>query len=179
MEEHHGDVHVKWRKIMNKITLISDKDLSGISIVACCNEKAIERNKELGHIKEVDLQGYIGHKFTYEISDTCKYYNPRLNMIRELIACLYSLEGCCCGGLCHIVTDDNNFRDEDLKCIINECDKEENKDRVEVPLCKLICEEMLKISIQERSLLFNSYYAEILCDKNCKICEVEKGKMID
>ena len=52
--------------------------------------------------------------------------------------------------------------------------KEENQDREEIGIAKLICEELLKLSIQERALLFSSYYS-YRCDGNCKNCPIEKG----
>lgn len=170
------------------LILVSNKDISKIAITACCNEKEADKEmKEQPYMKykrTVHVEGYNGEKFDYDIQDTCKYFTPRLNMIRELIACLYSLEGCACGGLCHIVTDDNNFRDSDLQWVIEECDKEENKDRIEAPLCKLICSEMLKLSMQERALLYSSYYVDVLCDRLCNdkscqgMCEIERGEAI-
>ena len=167
---------------MDKIYLVTDildGELEEDHVVAyrrsedAVEEISDENNK---YVVPCIVKGFE-HGFEYEISNTCDYYVPKLNMIRNLISCLYDLEGCCTGGLCHIVTDDNNITDSDLKFVIAECDKD--PERLEAPLCKLICEEMLKLSIQQRALLFSSYYTDILCDHNCEVCEIEKGKIIE
>lgn len=141
---------------------------------------AKKESKERGDLDIIDsfiIKGYKGSDFDYPLFDECKYFVPRLNTIRELIACLYSLEGCACGGICHIVTDDNNFDDNDLDFVLKECDKEENQDREEIGLAKLICTELKKLSIQQRAMLFNSYYTSALCDKNCEECPINKGEL--
>lgn len=142
------------------------------------NEKLAEKEaKERGDLSIIDsfeIKGYRGDNFELEIYDDCKYYIPRLNTIRELIACLYNLEGCCTGGLAHIITDDDNIEDHHIKFVLEECEK--NKDKEEAGLVKLICEELLKLSIQQRVLLFSSYYS-YFCDKDCARCAIQQGNM--
>lgn len=167
---------------MNKITIITNKPLTDdTQIIGYFKEsdaeKEMSNDKEMKYKYSCTVNGYVGDDYSYEITDICKYYNPKLNMIRHLITCLYELDGCVCGGLCHIVTDDNNIDDDDLTFVIGECIKE--PDRLESGLCKLICEELLKLSMQQRALVFSSYYADVLCDHDCKICEIEQGKIIE
>lgn len=103
----------------------------------------------------------------------CKFYNKHLETIKEYISCLYELEGCNCGGICHIITDDNNIRDCDMEWVLNECEKDENKDREEIELAKLICKELLKLTVQERVLLFTYMdYYYVVCDKLCDKCNI-------
>lgn len=83
-----------------------------------------------------------------------KYYHPKFQIVANLIEILYSLNDCCCGGCCHIVTDDNNIRDSDLKFVINYCN--ENKDKIDCELSRTICEIMLQMSIEQRVVLFYS-----------------------
>lgn len=139
-------------------------------------KESIERG-DLGIIDPFDIKGYRGGNFNIPFIDDCKYFIPRLNTIRELISCLYSLEGCACGGICHIVTDDNNFDDDDLDFVLKECEKEENQDREEIGLAKLICSELKKLSIQQRAIIFNSYYTSALCDNNCDECPINRGEI--
>lgn len=83
----------------------------------------------------------------------CKYYHPHMETIKEYVYCLYSLEGCNCGGMLHILLDDNNINDDDiiycLKEFLSHPEREESKIGV------LICEEYLKLSIEQRILLIN------------------------
>lgn len=51
----------------------------------------------------------------------CKYYNKHLETIREYIGCLYELEGCCAGGMLHILFDDDNIDDDDIAWCLREC----------------------------------------------------------
>lgn len=140
--------------------------------------KERDERRDLSIIDTFEVKGYNGDKWSVEIQEDCPYYNPHLNTIRELISCLYNLEGCCTGGLAHIVTDDNNIEDHHIQFVLDECNKEENKNREEVGLVKLICEELLKLSINERILLFMSYYRYIFCsDNDCKNCPVYKGEV--
>ena len=147
------------------------------------NEKlAKQEAEERGDLSVIDsfiLKGYNGTDYLNDINDNCKYFCSKLNTIRELISCLYSLEGCCTGGIAHIITDDNNINDSSIEFVLKECDKEENKDREECGLVKLICEELLKLSIQQRALLFSSYYTYLNCNKYCRNCPIEKGDIKD
>lgn len=142
-------------------------------------EKERDERSDLEIIDSFNIKGYNGDRWDFPIQPECKYYNPHLNTIRELISCLYSLEGCCCGGLAHIVTDDNNIEDRHIEWVIKYCDEEENKNRTEAGLVKLICQELLKLSMQQRVLLFKAFDAFVLCDKNCEICSVHKGEYYD
>ena len=152
-----------------------------------CKVTGIYANKELaendrklrGDLNIIDtftVEGYRGDEFNYPLNNECKYYNPHLETIRELISCLYCLEGCCCGGLAHIITDDNNLEDHHIEWVLKYCDEDENKERTERGLVKLICEELLKISIQERVLLFKSFDLFYYCDDNCENCPIHKGE---
>ena len=138
-------------------------------------EKEISKSGDILGADTFEIKGYNGYKWDYPLDEDCKYYKPHMNTIRELISCLYQLEGCCCGGLAHIVTDDNNIEDHFLKWVLEQCDEEENKDRTERGLVKLICEELLQLSIQERVYLFSHYYHTVMCGKKCCKCHIAKG----
>ena len=146
------------------------------------NSKLAEKERyERGDLSVIDIfeiKGCNAEAYTCPLYITdCKHYKPHLETIRELISCLYNLDGCACGGLAHIVTDDNNIDDDDLQWVLEYCDREENKDRTERGLVKLICEELLKLSMPERVLLFSSYYSLAICDKNCDTCPINKGNL--
>jgi hypothetical protein len=120
-----------------------------------------------------------GGMFEYSITTDCKHYTPHMETVRILISSLYELEGCACGGIAHVVLDDDNFDDSTIKFVLDECSKEENQDLEEVGLAKLIMEELLKLSIQQRALLYSGYYAPPMCDLNCDQCSIEHGKLYE
>lgn len=115
---------------------------------------------------------------------TCKYntpeMKPKLQAIVIMIHALYEMDGCSCGGICHIVTDDDNFDDHSLNVVISECHKKENQDRPEIELAEAICLALKKLSLQERALVFSSFYTGSLCDNDhkCEGCWIERGENI-
>ena len=89
-----------------------------------------------------------------------KYYHPKFKIVADMIHILYSLDGCTCGGNCHIVTDDNNIRNSDLEFVIKYCD--ENKDSIDCELSRTICEILLQMTIEQRIILFYSLETDIM-----------------
>lgn len=91
----------------------------------------------------------------------CKYYDKHLDTIREYISSLYNLEGCGSGGLLHILLDDDNYDDDDIAFCLKECllhpEREESK------LGQLICQEYLKLSMEQRRLLCSTYIGHWSC----------------
>lgn len=81
-------------------------------------------------------------------------WNKKFYLVRELISLLYRLDGCVCGGLCHIVTDDDNIDDDSLDYIIEYCDREENKGRIDKEVSKMICVILKDMTFTQRSILF-------------------------
>lgn len=80
-------------------------------------------------------------------------YNPKMQIIVELIHLLYDLPECGAGGCCHIVTDDDNIDDDDLKWVIEYCQKDDN-DHIDKELSRTICELLLQLSHEQRICLF-------------------------
>lgn len=111
--------------------------------------------------------------------DTCKYYDKHLEIIRKYIDCLYSLENCGSGGILHILTDDDNVDDDDIAYCLSECLR--HPEREESGIGKLICEEYLKLPIQKRRLLTNTYIEHWSCMNggNCKDCFIEIGEDLE
>ena len=109
----------------------------------------------------------------------CKYYIRRIDTIRAYIGCLYRMHdgAFCTGGLLHIVTDDGNLEDHNIWWCLEECNKHPEREDSEIG--KLICNELLKLNIEQRRLV---YYGDavvgIFCDsygecKQCPICNEE------
>jgi len=83
-------------------------------------------------------------------------YNNKMPIVVRLIHILYDY--CPTGGLCHIVTDDNNIDNDSLKFVINCCKEEENLKRIENEICIAICNIMLDFTLEQRAALF--YFME-------------------
>ena len=80
-------------------------------------------------------------------------YNPKMQIIVELIHLLYDLPDCSAGGCCHIVTDDDNIEDNDLKFVIDYCNEPDNA-KLDKELSRTICELLLQLSREQRICLF-------------------------
>lgn len=103
----------------------------------------------------------------------CKYYNKHLETIRAYISCLYELEDCGCGGLLHVMIDDNNIEDSIVKWTLEQC--EQHPECEESELGKLICGEFLKLSMEERRLVMedaNDVVCYTFCCPNCDECPI-------
>lgn len=140
---------------------------------------AEKERKERGDLDYIDSFELKNNKYKFEsstyINDNCKYYKRRLETIRQLISCVYELDGCVCGGMGHVVLDEDNIDDDTLKSVLKDCQSDEYKDREEAGLVELICKELLKLNIKERTLLYSSYYSYKFCDGKCTDCPIENG----
>ena len=112
---------------------------------------------------------------TYEFK-TCKYYSPHLETVRAYIGCLYDIKGCEAGGMLHILLDDDNLDDDSILWCLKECLNHPEKEETQIG--KLICEEYLRLSMQERRLLTRDYVYDFRCwcHAGCQNCDVETGE---
>ncbi len=108
--------------------------------------------------------------------DKCKYYNKHLETIREYIGCLYGLDECSTGGLLHILLDDDNYDDDGITFCLKECLR--HPEREESKIGQLICEEYLKLNMEQRRLLTPGYIGNWLCycNGNCEQCFISCGE---
>lgn len=105
----------------------------------------------------------------------CKYYDKHLDTVREYIYCLYNLEDCSAGGLLHILLDDDSYDDDSIVFCLKECLR--HPEREESQIGQLICQEYLKLSMEQRRLLCLSYTAARNCFNkgNCGQCFICRG----
>lgn len=106
----------------------------------------------------------------------CKYYNKHLETVREYISCLYRLDGCCTGGLLHIVLDDGNLDADDIQWCLEQCVI--HPEREESEIGKLICISLLGLPIEQRRLVYqHDWKTESECwgPEHCSQCWIEKG----
>lgn len=81
-------------------------------------------------------------------------WSPQIEIVKHLIEVLYSIPSGCAGGCCHIVTDDDNIEDDDIKWVINYCETD-GKNRPDAKLSKIICEYLLELNYEQRALMFS------------------------
>lgn len=91
----------------------------------------------------------------------CKYFKKEMVLIQKMISFLYDDLEEYTGGLCHIVTDDNNINDENLKFVIEYADEPEHANRPDKNVSKYICQSMLELSLIEREFLFGLYNTDM------------------
>lgn len=82
-----------------------------------------------------------------------KYHSAMPTIIR-LIQALYEIDSCSCGGLGHVVIDDNNVEDIHLERTIELCNEEQSKDKPERFLVICIMEYLKLLTEEQRKLLF-------------------------
>ena len=162
---------------MNKVYITYENSRNGNVTGVYANEylakKERDERKDLECIDSFEIKGSKADDWSWDVFDSCKHFNPHLKTIKELIYCLYMLEGCQTGGLGHVVVDEDNFQDNHLISTIKDC--ENNPDKTESGLVKLICEELLKMNIPQRTLLFSTYHPHNICNSDCENCPITKG----
>ena len=107
----------------------------------------------------------------------CLYYSKHLDTIRTLCNALYRIDGCCSGGMLHVVLDDDNIDDNCIRYCLTECLVHPEKE--EAGLGKLICEELLKLSMPQRRMLLRIWDCDSsYCPYNhhCNSCEIFAGE---
>ena len=95
-----------------------------------------------------------------------KILNDNIKQCAKLISKLYDWQ--CCGGNLHIVVDDWNIEDNDLKFCKNEIDKNKyNVPKGQIKIENLIYDYMIKMTILERAslLAYSDYGEEIFKEK--------------
>lgn len=114
-------------------------------------------------------------------ANQCKNYNNKLQVIQELVNVLYNLNGgVTCGSLCHSLIDEGNcVSDEDIKVTLGWI--EQNPDKIDYEISKLICELLLKIPIESRRLYkYSEVWADDLefnkCTRKCCQCIITTGE---
>ena len=101
----------------------------------------------------------------------CIYWAEDVARVNLLIEILYNDLQESAGGLLHIVLDDGNLDDEDIRWCLDWCDREENKHRPDRLLCKRIANELLGLTMEQRRLV---YYGEVglKCKRDCDECPI-------
>lgn len=81
-------------------------------------------------------------------------YKPFYYPLVIMIHLLYELPECVCGGLGHVVIDDNNIDTGSIQHTLQWTTEGEDTKRVEAPLVRCIMEYLLQMTEDERAVLF-------------------------
>lgn len=84
-------------------------------------------------------------------------YNDRFYILRYLIGLLYDLPNCDCGGILHVVLDDDNIQTSSIEWMYNQVFFNENvfiAEALEQPLALAIMIYLKKLTFWERVCLF-------------------------
>ena len=98
----------------------------------------------------------------------CKYYKPYMDILKQYCELLYTLDGCECGGVLHILLDDDNLEDDHIYYCLKECVL--HSELPESNLGMLICNEYLKMTKEER-IIFDWYWNGSKLENCCNDCE--------
>lgn len=101
----------------------------------------------------------------------CIYWIPEIEELSQLISKLYEADGA--GGALHIVVDDGNLDDYFIKYCIDYCNSEEEKNDPNRELCLEIAHKMLKLTYEQRVLLYYlgdvSPCSKTTCSEECPV----------
>lgn len=81
-------------------------------------------------------------------------YHPNMPICLMLTWTIYTLEGCSCGGLAHVVVSDENLNIACINATLVDCGKPENKDRPERLLVGALMEYMREMTLKQRFLMY-------------------------
>ena len=81
-------------------------------------------------------------------------YHPNMPICIILTHALYCLPDCGCGGMAHVVIDDENLGDFYIDSTIADCESEEYADRPERFLVCAIMKYLKQMSIEQRFLMY-------------------------
>lgn len=81
-------------------------------------------------------------------------YHPNMPICIILTHALYCLPGCGCGGMAHVVIDDENLGDSYIDSTIADCESKEYADRPERFLVCALMKYLKQMSIEQRYLMY-------------------------
>lgn len=80
----------------------------------------------------------------------------------SLINALYTLPNCACGGIAHVLIDDENVRDCDLEWMMTKLIYDgEYSEKIERDLVELICKELVQMTYEQRLAIFEIMMLDI------------------
>lgn len=160
MEGNHPHMVEVIPKTVGRYTEFKDKNKTKIFEGDCLGHKLnnVEMlNGEWCVAGDRPLSMFLGSEIVgniYENKNSENYYDPKMELLERLIHVLYKLPDCNCGGICHVITDDDNITDEVIKYVLEFAKEKNNESRIEKGLCELICNTMLELSYEKRAVTF-------------------------
>ena len=105
----------------------------------------------------------------------CKHLENKFEEMENLLRlcrAFYLLPDCSAGGPLHILLDDYNYDRHSIEFCIEECKK--NPESMSSRLGLLICDELLRLSLEERCVFFACWTGETLgcySHESCETCK--------
>lgn len=81
-------------------------------------------------------------------------YHPNMPICLMITWTIYTLDGCSCGGMAHVVVDDENLCDACIDATRVDCDKPENKGRIERYLVEALMDYLKPMTLKQRFLMY-------------------------
>ena len=88
------------------------------------------------------------------MNQKCKFVTADSVIVYNMIEILYNGLEKHNGGLARKIVSSDNLSDEAIKSVLEDCNKEYNKDRDDVNVCKILCETLLRMTPLQRSFIF-------------------------
>lgn len=105
----------------------------------------------------------------------CKFYSYEMEDLLRLCKDFYKMKGCGAGGPLHILLDDDNFTDEDIRFCKKACNGWPDPEVAEAG--RIICDKYMKLTMLERHI-FDWYWNghDLMCPGcDCRECALLEG----
>ena len=83
-------------------------------------------------------------------------YHRKTPLVIALIHALYDLPGCGCGGIAHVLIDDENVTDDDIAWMMEKVNSDDEwyTGSIERDLVELLCRELSEMTLEQRLAIF-------------------------
>lgn len=83
-------------------------------------------------------------------------YHRKTPLVIALIHALYELPGCGCGGIAHVLIDDENVTDDDIAWMMEKVNSDDEwyTGSIERDLVELLCRELSEMTLEQRLAIF-------------------------
>ena len=83
-------------------------------------------------------------------------YHRKTPLVIALIHALYELPDCGCGGIAHVLIDDENVTDDDITWMMEKINSDDERytGSIERDLVELLCKELSEMTFEQRLAIF-------------------------
>lgn len=100
-------------------------------------------------------------------------YHRKTPLVIALIHALYELPGCGCGGIAHVLIDDENVTDDDIAWMMEKVNSDDKwyTGSIERDLVELLCRELSEMTFEQRLAIFEMIRLNINSENLYQECE--------